>query len=132
MASVTSEDSIIFQGPSQRIDSFLQKSLGMSRNCLHHIIARHDILVNAKPVKKSYTCKPGDHITRNDLSRFADPLILSEAPVIDIEIIEQTPDYLIINKPKGVLSHPNSIRDVKQPSVVGFLYHHFKELPNTG
>lgn len=41
-------------------------------------------------------------------------------------------DYLIINKPKGVLSHPNSIRDIAQPSVVGFLYHHYKTLPSIG
>jgi 23S rRNA pseudouridine1911/1915/1917 synthase len=55
---------------------------------------------------------------------------LEEAPNIEIPILKETEDYLIISKPKGVLSHPNSIRDVKYPSVVGFLYHHFKEMPS--
>jgi 23S rRNA pseudouridine1911/1915/1917 synthase len=41
-------------------------------------------------------------------------------------------DYLIINKPKWVLSHPKTIRDVHEPSVSGFLYHTFKKLPSIG
>lgn len=57
---------------------------------------------------------------------------MEEAPDIEIPILKEAEDYLIINKPKGILSHPNSIRDVKYPSVVGFLYHHFKEMPSYG
>jgi 23S rRNA-/tRNA-specific pseudouridylate synthase len=64
------------------------------------------------------------------LERYLSPVILEEAPKIDIPILVEKEDYLILNKPKGVLSHPNSIRDVNQPSVVGFLYHHFKNLPS--
>lgn len=68
----------------------------------------------------------------DDLERYLSPVLLEEAPNIDIPILKETTDYLVINKPKGVLSHPNSIRDVGKPSVVGFLYHHFKELPSIG
>lgn len=68
----------------------------------------------------------------DDLQRYLSPIILEEAPKIEIPILKETEDYLIINKPKGVLSHPNSIRDVSTPSVVGFLYHHYKELPSIG
>lgn len=66
----------------------------------------------------------------DDLERYLSPVLLEEAPNIDIPILKETTDYLVINKPKGVLSHPNSIRDVAKPSVVWFLYHHFKELPS--
>lgn len=59
-------------------------------------------------------------------------MILEEAPAIEIPIVRETANYLIINKPKGVLSHPNSIWEVGKPSVVGFLYHHYKELPSIG
>jgi hypothetical protein len=52
------------------------------------------------------------------LERFLSPIILEEAPKLDIPILKETADYLVINKPKGVLSHPNSIRDVAKPSVV--------------
>lgn len=57
---------------------------------------------------------------------------MDETPKIEIPILRETLDYLIINKPKGVLSHPNSVWDLAQPSVVGFLYHHYQELPSIG
>jgi 23S rRNA pseudouridine1911/1915/1917 synthase len=89
-------------------------------------------VINGKPAKKSYQLKNGDQIFIDNLERYLSPVILEEAPEIEIPILVEKEDYLILNKPKGVLSHPNSIRDVKQPSVVGFLYHHFKELPSYG
>jgi 23S rRNA pseudouridine1911/1915/1917 synthase len=54
---------------------------------------------------------------------------LDETPDIDIPVVLEKEDYLVINKPKWVLSHPNSVCDVSQPSVVGFLYHKYKDLP---
>jgi 23S rRNA pseudouridine1911/1915/1917 synthase len=38
----------------------------------------------------------------------------------------------VINKPKGVLSHPRNLWEVHEPSVVGFLYHRYKDLPSIG
>jgi 23S rRNA-/tRNA-specific pseudouridylate synthase len=52
------------------------------------------------------------------LERFISPVILDEAPDVDIPIVREEEDYLVINKPKGVLSHPNSIWDISKPSVV--------------
>ena len=88
--------------------------------------------MNDTPIKKSYKLKNADQIFIDNLERYLSPIILEEAPKIEIPIIREKEDYLIINKPKGTLSHPNSIRDVSQPSVVGFLYHHFKNLPSYG
>jgi 23S rRNA-/tRNA-specific pseudouridylate synthase len=34
---------------------------------------------------------------------------LEEAPKIEIPIILEKEDYMVINKPKWVLSHPNSV-----------------------
>ena len=42
----------------------------------------------------------------DDLERYLSPILLEEAPNIDIPILKETTDYLVINKPKGVLSHP--------------------------
>jgi 23S rRNA pseudouridine1911/1915/1917 synthase len=41
---------------------------------------------------------------------------------------------MVIYKPKGMLSHPNSVWDVSKPSVVWSLYHYFKDqdLPSMG
>ncbi|MBQ9553703.1 hypothetical protein IJU97_01740 [bacterium] len=75
-------------------------------------------MVNGKAVKKSFKLKMGDKIVIDNLERYLSPILLEEAPRIDIPIIKEEDDYLVINKPKGVLSHPNSIWDISYPSVV--------------
>lgn len=123
---------IIFSWTTERIDTWLTKQFSYSRNFFHHILSRGGILLNGIPAKKSAKLKNGDKILIEDLERYLSPLMLEEAPNIDIPILKETSDYLILNKPKGVLSHPNSIRDISKPSVVGFLYHRFKNLPSIG
>lgn len=123
---------LIFDWPTERLDTWLTKKFPYSRNFFHHILSRDGILVNGKAAKKSLKLKPWDQVMIDDLERYLSPIILEEAPNIDIPILKETTDYLVINKPKGVLSHPNSIWDVGKPSVVGFLYHHYKELPSIG
>lgn len=76
--------------------------------------------------------KNGDEITIDDVTRYLSPVLLDEAPDIKIPVILEKDDYLVINKPKGVLSHPKTVREVHEPSVVGFLYHTYKNLPSIG
>ena len=115
-----------------RIDSRLSSQFSCSRNFFHHIIERWWIQVNGKVVKKSYKLKYGDKVRIDELERYLSPIILDEAEEIDIPIVREEEDYIILNKPKWVLSHPNSIRDAKKPSVVAFLYQHYKDLPSYG
>lgn len=115
-----------------RIDSRLSGQFSYSRNFFHHIIERGWIQVNWKVVKKSYKLKPSDKVQIDELERYLSPIILDEAEETDIPIVREEEDYIILNKPKWVLSHPNSIRDAKKPSVVAFLYQHYKDLPSYG
>jgi 23S rRNA pseudouridine1911/1915/1917 synthase len=124
--------SLVFEGESERIDTWLTKQFSYSRNFFHHIIERGWVLVNWKAVKKSNKLKKWDTIEIDALERFISPVILDEAPDIDILIVKEEEDYLVINKPKGVLSHPNSIWDISKPSVVWFLYHRYSSLPSVG
>ena len=124
--------SLVFSWAPERIDTWLVKQFPYSRNFFHHIIERKGIFLNGKPAKKSAKLKAGDQIEIDNLERYLSPVILEEAPSIEIPIVRETADYLVINKPKWVLSHPNSIWEVGKPSVVGFLYHHYKELPSIG
>jgi len=114
----------------ERIDSFLSSNFSYSRNFFHHIIERKWVLVNWKAVKKSYKLKENDKIQIDNLERYLDSSFLEELPFIDIPIILEKEDYLVINKPKWVLSHPNSIWDLSAPSVVAFLYQKYKNLPS--
>ena len=113
----------------ERIDTRLSKQFSYSRSFFHHIISRWGIKVNNKIVKKSYQLKENDQIEIDNVERYLSPIILDEAPNISIPIIYEKEDYLVINKPKWVLSHPKTVRDIHEPSVVWFLYHTYKNLP---
>lgn len=128
---------LLYQWDWERIDTRLTKQFPYSRNFFHHIIERWGVKIGkvwetGKIIKKSYTLKDWEMIIIDDLQRYLSAEILEEAPKIDIPIVKETDDYLIINKPKWVLSHPNSVWDVGHPSIVGFLYHNFKDLPSIG
>lgn len=126
------------QADTIRIDSRLAQQLPYSRSFFHHLFDRKAITIiadseqgnsdnqSSRAVKKSYKLKQWDHIIISALERFLDGGILEEAPLLDLRILQETDDYVIINKPKGILSHPNSVWDVTQPTVVGALYHHYK------
>ena len=120
---------IIYEGSGERIDTRLSKQFSYSRSFFHHIIERWGVKVNGKIVKKSYQLKNGDQSEIDDVSRYLSTVILDEAPDIKIPIVLEKEDYLIINKPKWVLSHPKTVWEVHEPSVVGFLYHTYKNLP---
>lgn len=123
---------LIYSGSGERIDTRLTTQFPYARNFFHHIISRGGVQVNGKETKKSYILKNGNKVTIDNLTRFLSSEILSEAPVIDLPIMHEKDDYVVIYKPKGILSHPTSVWEVNQPSVVGFLYHHYKNLPNVG
>lgn len=117
---------------NERIDTRLSKEFSYSRSFFHHIIERWGVKVNGKVIKKSYQLKNNDQIEIDNVKRYLSPVILDEAPKIQIPILLEKEDYLVINKPKWVLSHPKTIRDIHEPSVSGFLYHTFKDLPSIG
>lgn len=123
---------LTYTGTGERIDIRLTKKFPYTRSFFHHIIARGGIQVHGKPVKKSYILKDGDNIHVDDLQRYLSSEILEETPRINIPVVLEKEDYLVINKPKGVLSHPRNLRELHEPSVVGFLYHTYKDLPSVG
>lgn len=130
--NISTQTIIPYTGTGERIDTRLRSQFPYSRNFFHHIISRGGVFIKKRAIKKSYNLKNGDIVEIDDIQRYLDGAVLDEAPNIDIPILKETDDYLVINKPKGVLSHPNSIWDVGQPSVVGFLYHRYKNLPSIG
>jgi len=121
---------IRYLGTWERIDSWLSKEFSLSRNFFQHIIKRWGVQVNRKIIKKSYKLEENDRVQVDSFERYLDQQALEETPNIDIPRVLETPDYLVINKPKWVLSHPKTIWDLHEPSVSGFLYHHFKDLPS--
>lgn len=129
-------NTIIYDGPGgERVDVYLTKNHEYTRNFFHRLVARGDILVNDVIItKKSLWLKLGDKIDIIHPERYMDAEMLGQSPALDLQILLEKEDYMVIYKPKWVLSHPNSVRWVEYPNVVGALYHYFKNknLPTTG
>lgn len=123
-------EKVIYQWLGERIDSFLSKHFSLSRNFFQHILKRGGVTVNNHLIKKSYQLQINDSIEIDNFQRFLDNQAMEEAPKIEIPILYETSDFLVINKPKGVLSHPRTIWELHEPSVSGFLYHKYKWLPS--
>lgn len=128
---------LTYRWPWLRIDKRLTEQLPYSRSFFAHLFERGAISLWEKKIKKSYILKDGDKVRIESLERFVDGWILEECPARDIDIKLEKEDYMVILKPRGVLSHPNSVRDVQHPSVVWWVYHLMKsrnetqQLPST-
>lgn len=106
---------------------------GYTRNFFHRLIARGDIIVNDKVLtKKSMILKTGDVIDITHPERYMEASVLATSPEIELPIIFEKKDYVVIHKKAGILSHPNSVWGVEHASVVGALYHRYKEIPSMG
>lgn len=125
------ENLLIEEGWS-RIDVWLTRRFPYSRNFFHRLIEQDLITITNKQrgeflPKKSYTLQTNDQLIIKSFMRYLDGDILDETPEIPLDIRHETDDYLVIWKAKWVLSHPTSIWNVAQPSVVGGVYHHYKK-----
>ncbi len=127
--------SLVYTWAWSRLDKRLSTQLPYSRSFFEHIIKNWSLTVTKRSgqtmlPKKSYMLAEWDQITIDSLERFTDGWVLQEAKRVDIQILHERDDYLVIHKPKWVLSHPNSVWDLETPSVVAWAYHHYKELPS--
>lgn len=89
-----------------RLDKFLAGALpDLSRSNLQKMIKEAKCTVNAKPVKANYICTYGDRIYLDDICQPVDKAeIRPEA--IGLDIIFEDEDFLVINKPRGMVVHP--------------------------
>lgn len=94
----------------QRIDKFItQHFTQYSRSFLQKLFKDEHITINlSKSVKQGYNLRPNDVIEIKFPSE-ADLKIHKEIPNdIDVQIIAKHDDFLIINKPAGLVVHPPS------------------------
>lgn len=117
---------------STRLDVVLSQHFGLSRNFFQQLIARGEVTKGGKTLKKAEKLKEHDVIEIANMDRFDDDACLAESPKLELPILRETWDYAVIYKPKGIYAHPTSLREISQPSVVGFLYHHYGSIPSIG
>lgn len=87
-----------------RIDKYLSEVQDeYSRSYLQKLLKDSGAKVNGKDVKISYKTVPGDCILL-DVPDAVEPEI--EAEAMDLDILYEDGDFIIINKPKGMVVHP--------------------------
>ncbi len=103
-----------------RLDQFLALSFDQfSRSQVTESIKSGQILVNGVTVKPGYRLKSGD-IIDGIIEIVSEPMIPQPQDVA-FDILEESPDYLIISKPPGLVVHPGS-GNVDHTLVNGLLF----------
>ena len=98
-----------------------------SRSKLTKLIDSGEILVGGKAVKASYKLSAGEYVDIPDIPE-AEPHDLTPAD-IPIEVMYEDDHLLVINKPRGLASHPAA--SLKEPSLVNALLSRGQALSQT-
>lgn len=111
----------------ERLDLFLSKKISsFSRSFISKMISNEKILVNNIPTNKKYVPKIGDIIFINpeDIQSDYEPI----AQNIPLDIVYEDEYLLVIDKPKGMVTHPAPGH--YQDTLVNALLYYTKNLSN--
>lgn len=93
----------------QRIDIWLAEQLQESRSQVQRLLTQSDVFVNGRPVSGHYILKAGDSVRLVEKAIVTEKKKLTQADFKDlcaqIEIIKDSNDYIVINKPAGLVMH---------------------------
>ncbi len=114
------------QNQTERLDKFLADKLPTkSRSAWQKLIKQRLVLVNNKEVAPHYILKNGDVITLQD-----PPPPSTEEKEWQIPIVAQTNDFLVVNKPAGLVVHPAG--GVKEKTLIEIITQKFPEIKTVG
>lgn len=106
-----------------RIDCYLSNLLeNVSRTKIQNAIKTGQVFINDKTCKPSHVIKPEDIITIDD-SSFDEIEIQPEK--LSLEIVYDSENFAIVNKPSGMLTHPTSTQ--KTGTLVNALLYRYKD-----
>lgn len=116
-----------------RLDVFLSKKLKISRSQAQKMIATEQILVNNKLPKKA-----GDDLKEGGVIDFRLPTSdfshkqTSEvrSPIAEVRIVAVTTDYIVVDKPTGMLTHPTMAGE--KNTLANFITKKYPEVKKVG
>ncbi len=119
------------QTSKERLDKYLQTKLNISRSQIKKIILDGQVKVNQEIPSVHRWLKVDDLIEYKakeiDLNH---PIAKKNNKIIKPRIIKQTEDYLIINKPHGLLVHPTDKKETN--TLANWLLEKFPDLIHVG
>lgn len=98
----------------ERLDLFVKtRAVSSSRQTIQYAIKRGEIRVNGEVVAPHRFLKQGDEVTWGEETADIRPRAHQgdekrDISVIKLDIIEETIDWMVINKPIGILVHPTA------------------------
>lgn len=85
----------------KRLDLFLTAHLKITRSQIQKLIKHGLVTVNGETPSVHQWLKEGDRIVSQNA-----PKAKKEEPLVPLRIVEETDDYIVVNKPAGVIVHP--------------------------
>ncbi len=117
----------------ERLDIFLAEKLKISRSQVKKMIEAEQVFVNKKLPKK-----PGDSLTAESVIEIKKPKITKATTEKKIarqikytaKIISETPDYIVVDKPTGMLAHPTMAKETN--TLADFITKKYPEIKHVG
>ncbi|MEI8360775.1 MAG: RluA family pseudouridine synthase [bacterium] len=115
-----------------RLDKYLVGALPeLSRNQIQKLIEENLVMVNEVGQKSNYRLKTADIVTIVSTSRAEKVAKEYDHSIFElITIVAETSDYVIINKPAGLIIHGSDF--LLEPSLVDWLLKRYPEIINIG
>lgn len=115
----------------ERLDKFLTENLPtLSRSQIQKLIKNESIVVNGIKAKSHTYLEAGDQISILSTALEA-PIRETTSPIFDdIKVIDEQPDYLVINKPAGLIIH--EAPSLQEATLVDWLITTYPEVKGVG
>lgn len=123
-----------------RLDIFLSEKLKISRSQIQKIITQNLVTLNNNKIKKSgQMIQAGDIVEIKQENKTTLKTIKISPSIkkinevekkLNVKIIKETDDYLIIDKPSGLITHPT--QKMEPISLAGWLIKKYPQLKNIG
>lgn len=128
------------EASGKRIDAYLSEKIEKySRSQIQRLIKNQSVLVNKKTVAPHYFLKDNDEIiftdkknkTKNPIIKsILNPLKKTNKSFSNIKIVAETNDYLLINKPAGLIVH--GAKHIKEKTLVDYLLSKYPKIAKVG
>jgi 23S rRNA pseudouridine1911/1915/1917 synthase len=129
--------SIGFADAKKRLDVFLtEKVEGLSRAQAKKQVEAGGYMVNGKEVSGHHFLKEGDTVTSSEATKALKkegksmPSTKVSGKAFKFEILKETPDWIVVYKPIGVLMHPD--HDTMDGTLIDIIIHHAPQVAKVG